>query len=162
MLHVWLEITYYDRENKRGFIMRDCHCGKQMDRGSDPYVANMKQVAGQNENFRRAIWTGEHLQMTVMCIPVMGDIGVEMHDDTDQFIRVEQGMAVVKMGKCRHQLEVQKTAYEGDAVFVPAGTWHNVVNIGRMPLKVSSIYAPPNHPKSTVHRTKEEAERAHY
>lgn len=82
--------------------MRDCHCGKQMDRGSDPDVANMKQVAGQNENFRRAIWTGEHLQMTVMCIPVMGDIGVEMHDDTDQFIRVEQGMAVVKMGKCRH------------------------------------------------------------
>ena len=162
MLHVWLEITYYDRENKRGFIMRDCNCANQMDRGPDPYIVPIEQVAEQNQNFRTAIWTGELLQMTVMCIPVMGDIGVEMHEDTDQFIRVERGMAVVKMGKCKRQLEIQKTMNEGDAVFVPAGTWHNVVNIGRMPLKVSSIYAPPNHPKGTVHRTKKEAERAEY
>ncbi|MGN1165980.1 MAG: cupin domain-containing protein [Lachnospiraceae bacterium] len=128
------------------------------DHGPNPYVANMEQLEQKNTNFRTAIWTGEHLQMTLMCIPSFGEIGLENHEDTDQFIRIEQGRAIVRMGKCKNHLDFQRNVCKGDAVFVPAGTWHNIVNVERNPLKVSSIYAPPHHPKGTVHRTKAEAE----
>ena len=137
---------------------RKC-CLNQTDYGSNPYVTNIPCEAEENQNFRMALWTGKCLQMTLMCIPRCGEIGVELHEDTDQLIRVEKGKALVKMGKCEQQLEYQQTMCAGDAVFVPAGTWHNLINIGMCPLKVSSIYAPPHHPKGTVHRTKEEAEK---
>jgi mannose-6-phosphate isomerase-like protein (cupin superfamily) len=132
------------------------HLGS-FDHGPEPYIANVEQMAIRNRNFRTAIWTGEHLQMTLMSIPIRGDIGWEVHDDTDQVIRVEQGNAVVKMGSCQCQADVQQPLSREDAVFVPAGTWHNVINTGRVPLKISSIYAPANHPRGTVDRTKEEA-----
>lgn len=135
------------------------NCARHADYGPNPYAASIEQLSRENANFRTAIWTGSHLQMTIMCIPPCGDIGLEVHPDTDQFIRVEQGRALVKMGRNRNQLDFQQTICTGDGVFVPAGTWHNVMNVGRNPLKVSSIYAPPNHPRGTVHRTKEEAER---
>lgn len=136
------------------------NCLKQTDYGPNPFVANIPCEASENQNFRTAFWTGKCLQMTLMCIPRCGEIGVEMHEKTDQVIRVEQGKALVKIGKCEKQLEYQQTMCAGDVVFVPAGTWHNVINVGMCPLKVSSIYAPPHHPKGTVHRTKEEAEKA--
>lgn len=141
------------------------NCGyyaRQIDNGPNPYVANIQQEAVENQNFRTAIWTGCHLQMTLMSIPPCGEIGLEIHTDTDQLIRVEQGRAVVKMGRCKNQLDFQQNMCSGDAVFIPAGTWHNVVNIGRNPLKVSSVYAPPNHPRGTVHPTKEDAQREEY
>lgn len=99
--------------------------------------------------------------MTLMCIPVCSDIGLEVHEDTDQLIRIEQGMALAKMGNRKDCLDFQKQICKGDIVFVPAGTWHNVINVGRIPLKVSVVYAPPHHPVGTVHRTKEEAENAY-
>lgn len=129
------------------------------DYGPIPFVANIGQMASQNQNFRTAIWTGCYLQMTIMCIPPCGEIGLEMHQDTDQFVRVEQGNAMVKMGRCKERMEICKTMCRGDAVFIPAGTWHNIINTGRSNLKVSSIYAPPNHPRGTVDRTREAAER---
>ena len=131
---------------------------KRTDYGPDPYAADIAHHSRENSNFRTAIWTGENLQMTLMCIPPCEDIGLEIHPDTDQVIRVEQGCAVVMMGKnqCRH--DFQENLSMGDVVFVPAGTWHNIVNVGRCPLKLSSIYAPPKHPRGTVHRTKAEAE----
>ncbi len=134
----------------------------QKDYGANPYVANIGQMAVQNQNFRTAIWTGCHLQMTLMCIPPCGEIGLELHADTDQFVRVEQGNAVVKMGRRKERMDFYQNMRSGDAVFIPAGTWHNIVNAGRNFLKVSSIYAPPHHPKGTVHRTREEAEREEY
>ena len=100
--------------------------------------------------------------MTLMHLPPRGEIGLEMHEDVDQLLRVEQGYALVKMGACRQKPDTQQCISRGDVIFVPAGTWHNVINIGNMPLNISSIYAPPNHPRGTVHRTKEEAERAEY
>lgn len=133
-------------------------CDAGADHGQEPYVANVEQMAMQNQNFRTAIWTGNHLQMTLMCIPPCGEIGVEVHGDTDQFIRVEQGMAVVQLGACKQQMKNRKKIFRGDVLFVPAGTWHNVINAGNNFLKVSSIYAPPNHPRGTVHRTKADAE----
>ena len=135
------------------------HCVDRTDHGSDPYVINIEQTAIRNPDFRTAVWTGCHLQMTVMCIPPCGEIGLENHGDTDQLIRVEQGAAAVKIGKCPGQPDFQQNICRGDAVFIPAGTWHNIVNIGRNTLKISSVYAPPNHPRGTVHFTKADAER---
>lgn len=129
-----------------------------MDYGGKPYVENIEKMGLTNTNFRTAIWTGSHMQMTLMCIPPCGDIGLEVHPNTDQFIRVEQGKALVKMGPCQKQLNFSQMMYKGDAVFIPAGAWHNVMNVETRPLKVSVIYAPSHHPKGTVHRTKQDAQ----
>ena len=128
----------------------------QTDYGPESYVTNVSQMARKNENFRYAIWTGCNMQMTLMCIPSCDEIGLEMHKDTDQFLRVEQGCAVVKMGECKCRMDVRQYIQMGDVVFVPAGTWHNIINIGNCPLKLSSIYAPPNHPHGPIERTREE------
>lgn len=131
----------------------------QTDYGPDPYVVNVDRLAGSNQNFRTAIWTGHHFQMTLMRLSPCENIGQEIHEDTDQLIRVEQGRALVKMGKCEDGMEFQYKMCQGDVAFIPAGTWHDVVNVGNCPLKLSSVYAPPNHRRGTVHRTKAEAER---
>ena len=133
-------------------------CMEQREFGPNPYVANPENLAEKNSDFRVAVWTGEYLQMTIMCIPVCGEIGLEIHEDTDQLIRVELGSAVVRMGKCRNNMDYCRTLCRGDAVFVPAGTWHNVMNTGNEALKVSSVYAPPHHPRGTVQHTKDIAE----
>ena len=98
------------------------------------------------------------MQLTLMSIPVRGDIGVEMHDDLDQFIRVESGRAAVYMGNCRSNLREMGCVDESYAILIPAGTWHNIVNTGSRPLKLYSLYAPPQHPIGTIHRTKADAE----
>ena len=128
---------------------------------AEPYVVNVCQKAVQNTNYRTEIWTGCRAQMTLMCIPVCSDIGLEIHEDTDQIIRIEQGRGLVKIGDCKDRLNFQKEVCTGDSIFVPAGIWIIVINICRMPLKVSSIYSPPHHPLGTVQRTKEEAEKTH-
>lgn len=128
---------------------------EQTDHGPDPFVVNIERAAMENQNFRTALWTGCHLQMTLMCIPPCGEIGLEVHENTDQYIRVEQGKAVVKLGKCRNQQDKQEVMCQGDAVFIPAGIWHNIVNAGAVPLKLSSFYAPPEHPWGTVQCAKE-------
>lgn len=135
------------------------HYDAQTDYGPSPYVVNIERAAQQNPNFRTAVWTGCHLQMTVMCIPPCGEVGLEIHENTDQLIRVEQGIAIVKIGKCVNQPDFQQNMCKGDIVFIPAGTWHNVINIGRNALKISSVYAPPNHPRGTVHLRKADAEK---
>lgn len=127
------------------------------DSGPAPFCANIACIARANRNYRAAVWTGEHLQMTVMHIPRGGDIGLEVHPDTDQLIRVEAGRAQVLMGSSEAQLNHRCQLGPGQGVFVPAGTWHNVRNTGGGPLKLSTVYAPPHHPKGTVHPTKQDA-----
>ncbi|MBY9078178.1 cupin domain-containing protein [Paenibacillus sp. HN-1] len=127
------------------------------DYGPNPYVVNIEKVSEQNTNYRTTVWTGEHFQVTVMCINVGDDIGLEVHPDTDQFIRIEEGQGLVQMGDRKDQLDFETMAYEGYAVMVPAGKWHNVTNKGNKPLKVYVIYAPPHHPHGTVHVTKADA-----
>ena len=140
-----------------------CSCNSYTsDNGANPYVTNVEKMTLQNHNFRTAIWTGCNMQMTLMCVPKDEKIGLEIHPNTDQFIRVEQGNAVVRIGKYKNRVDFQQKMCKGEAVFIPARMWHNVINIGMNPLKVSVIYAPPNHPKGTVHHTKNEAEMEEY
>jgi mannose-6-phosphate isomerase-like protein (cupin superfamily) len=127
------------------------------DYGPMPIVINIEGVTKRNNTFRTALWTGTHMQLTLMSINVGDDIGLEVHPNIDQFIRVEQGEGLVKMGHDKNNLSFEERAHPSDAIIVPAGTWHNIINVGNIPLKVYSIYAPPKHPKGTVQKTKAEA-----
>ncbi|KAB2954228.1 cupin domain-containing protein [Heliorestis acidaminivorans] len=126
------------------------------DYGPNPFVVNIEEATKQNQTFRTALWTGEYLQLTLMSINVGDDIGLEVHYDHDQFLRIEEGEGIVKMGDRKENLDFQKRVYDDYAIFVPAGKWHNLINTGQKPLKLYSIYAPPEHPRGTVHRTKED------
>lgn len=128
------------------------------DYGPEPFVVNIDRATKDNQNFRTALWTGTYLQVTLMSINVGEDIGLEIHPDTDQFIRIEEGTALVKMGAHKDKLNYQRNVNSDFAVIIPAGTWHNIINTGRRPLKVYSIYAPPKHPFGTIHTTKAMAE----
>lgn len=127
------------------------------DFGPNPYVVNIEQAAKQNQTYRTALWTGKHLQVTLMSINVGDDIGLEVHPTTDQFIRIEDGQGLVRMGDTKDRVDFEQMAYKDFAIMIPAGKWHNVINTGNTPLKVYVIYAPPEHPYGTVHRTKAEA-----
>jgi len=130
------------------------------DYGPAPYVVDIEKITTDNTNFRTAKWSGKYLQMTLMSIKVGGEVGLEVHPDTDQFLRVEAGQADVVMGPTEDNLTFQEKAQPDYAIFVPAGTWHNIINTGDEPLKLYSIYAPPHHPHSTVHETFEAAMQA--
>jgi mannose-6-phosphate isomerase-like protein (cupin superfamily) len=131
------------------------------DYGPNPYVVNIEDATLQNNNFRLALWTGTYLQLTLMSINVGDDIGLEMHPDVDQFIRIEQGQGLVMMGDSRDRLCYRRRVQDDYVILIPAGKWHNLINTGRTPIKLYSIYAPPEHPFGTIHRTKEDAEEHH-
>jgi len=145
--------NYNPYPQKQSIILKDY--------GPEPFVTNIEDATKQNNNFRTALWTGKHLQLTLMSINVGEDIGLEMHPNVDQFIRIEEGQGIIKMGDSRNNLNFQKRVYENFIVIIPAGKWHNLINTGHKPLKLYSIYAPPQHPHGTVHRTKADAERHH-
>jgi mannose-6-phosphate isomerase-like protein (cupin superfamily) len=120
------------------------------------YVGAIESQTLQNTSFRRVLFTGKHAQLVVMCLQPGEAIGDEVHPNVDQFFRIEQGEArFVFNGKEEHVVRA------ADAVVVPAGTYHNVINASKTtPLKLYTIYSPPNHPDGTVHKTKAEAEAA--
>lgn len=130
---------------------------KSTDYGPDPYVVNIHTATIQNDYFRTVLWTGTHLQLTLMSIPVGGDIGLEIHPELDQFLRIEQGEGMVMMGNSRDRLYFRRPVGDDSAILIPAGTWHNLINTGNKPIKLYSIYAPPQHPPGTIHITKEDA-----
>ena len=142
--------------------MYDHNPSIRIEKSDPPCIENIAQKALQNTNFRTTVWTGCHSQMTLMCIPGCDDIGLEVHPHSDQMIRIEQGKACVKMGECKDHMHFCKNFCSGEVVFIPAGTWHNIINTEDTPLKLSVIYAPPNHPKKTVHVTKKDAEKTEY
>lgn len=124
-------------------------------RDKKPFVVDIEKLTKNNTNFRTAEWTGGFLQMTTMSIAVGGEVGFEVHTDTDQFLRIEAGKAKVVMGETKDNLDFEQEAEDDDAIFVPSGYWHNILNVGDEPLKLYSIYAPPHHPADTVHETYE-------
>lgn len=130
------------------------------DFGPKPFVINIDEATKQNNYFRTALWTGTHLQLTLMSINVGEDIGLENHPNLDQFIRIEEGQGLVKMGDSKNNLDFQRNVSDDFAVIIPAGKWHNLINTGNKALKLYSIYAPPQHPYGTIHKTKAEAQAA--
>ena len=130
------------------------------DQGPNPLVINICAAAQSNAAFRAAIWTGKHLQVTLMSIPVCGEIGLESHPYLDQFLRIESGQGLVTMGPSKELLSQRQAVCRNSAIVIPAGTWHNLTNTGSCPIKLYSIYAPPQHPKGTCHLTKAEADMA--
>lgn len=128
------------------------------DYGPMPFVVDINKATIANTNYRTALWTGPHLQVTLMQINPGGDIGLEVHPDNDQFLRIESGQGVVQMGNKKDNLYFQQQVFDDYAVLVPAGTWHNITNIGTTPLKIYAIYAPPHHPWGTIHQTKQIAQ----
>lgn len=127
------------------------------DYGKDPFVVNIEDASKQNRTFRTALWSGENLQVTLMSINVGEDIGLEIHPTVDQFLRIEDGQGIVQIGDTRDNLSFQKRVKDDSAIMIPAGKWHNLINTGNKPLKLYTIYAPPEHPFGTVHPTKADA-----
>lgn len=130
-----------------------------VDYGPYPLVIDIDEAARQNINYRTALWTGQNLQLTLMSIPVDGEIGLEMHPDVDQFIQIEEGEGMVLMGENRDNLDYRVRVDDDFIIIIPAGTWHNLINIGNEPIKLFSIYAPPHHQNGTVHESKEDSDR---
>ena len=132
------------------------------DHGPNPFVTDIEAATLGNGAFRSTLWTGTHLQVTLMCLQPEEEIGLEMHQDVDQFLRVEEGAGLIEMGPARDDLSYRREVSDDDAVLVPAGTWHNVVNTGATPLRLYSIYGPAEHAHGTVHLTKAEADAAEH
>ncbi|MGN7942981.1 cupin domain-containing protein [Virgibacillus sp. 6R] len=146
-------------DKRSGFLQSSKGRGRieLKDYGPEPFVVNINEAAKQNNTYRNALWTGNHLQVTLMSLNVGEDIGLEMHHNVDQFLRIEQGQGIVQMGKRKDNLNFERKVYDDSAIMIPAGTWHNLTNTGNLPLKLYSIYAPPQHPHGTVHVTKVDA-----
>ena len=109
-------------------------------------------VAEQSADFRRVLWTGEHSQLVIMTIPPGGEIGEEVHEDTDQILTFVSGTGEAQVSGRK------KKVAAGDLVAVPAGTKHNFLNTGPNPLVLYTVYGPPEHAEGAVHKTKEEAD----
>ncbi len=123
------------------------------------WVDNVERATLDNETFRTIVFTGERVQLTVMRLTPGEDIGRELHPHTDQFLRIESGTGRVEFGRREDEVEETHDVEDDWAIIVPAGVWHNVVNTGDGDLKLYSLYAPPEHPDGTVHRTKADAAR---
>ncbi len=117
----------------------------------NPYVNNIENETLGNDNFRKEVFTGEHLQMTVMSLLPGEDIGAEVHPHTDQFLRIEAGTGVALIGDTEYPVQ------DDFAIIIPAGMNHNVTNTGEIPMKLYSIYTPVEHPVGTIHKDKAEA-----
>lgn len=120
------------------------------------YIGSIEKQTLKNNFFRQVLFTGTHCQLVVMCLQPAEEIGNEVHQDVDQFFRIEEGEAkFVFNGSEEHLVK------DGEAVVVPAGTFHNVINTSKTKhLRLYTLYSPPNHPDGTVHKTKAEAEAA--
>jgi mannose-6-phosphate isomerase-like protein (cupin superfamily) len=120
------------------------------------YVTNVERDTISNEDFRRVLFTGMNIQLVLMTLQPGEEIGLEAHRDHDQFIRVEQGKGIVVLDGKENVLS------DGSAVVIPASVEHNVVNTSSdAPLRLYTLYSPPEHPHGTVHRTKLDADAAH-
>ncbi len=120
------------------------------------FFGQIEQLTLKNDFFRHVLFTGKYCQLVVMCLQPGEEIGNEVHPQVDQFFRIEQGEAKFVLNNTEeHQ------AREQDAIVIPAGTYHNVINTSKTrQLKLYTVYSPPNHPEGTIHKTKTEAQAA--
>lgn len=129
------------------------------DKGPKQDAFDLEQATVQNEDYRHIAWSGTYLQVSLMSIEPGGSIGLEAHPETDQFIRLDAGHGVAKMGPSAEQLDWEQEVSDGWCVLVPAGMWHDVVNTGDEPMRLYTVYAPVHHAAGTVQPTPEDAER---
>ena len=129
------------------------------DIGPEPQCFDLEQATLENSAYRAVAWSGKYLQLTLMSIPVGEDIGLEAHPATDQFLRLDAGRGRVQMGRTRDRLDFDREVEDGWAIFVPAGTWHNVTNIGDEPIRLYTVYAPVHHASGQVQATAADAAR---
>ncbi len=122
------------------------------------WLDDITKLTVDNTNFRTVVYTGEHTQLTLMRLAPGEEIGLERHAHLDQFLRLEQGRARVEFGRSEDAVDDTHEVEDDWAFIVPAGVWHNVVNIGTDDVKLYSLYSPPQHPDGTVHRTKADAD----
>lgn len=116
------------------------------------FYGNIEQLTEENNNFRQVLYTAKHCQLVLMTLPVGGEIGAEVHDENDQFFRFEAGVGKVVIDDNEYVVK------DGDAIIVPAGAEHNVINIGDEPLRLYTIYSPAHHKDGIIRATREEAE----
>jgi mannose-6-phosphate isomerase-like protein (cupin superfamily) len=129
------------------------------DIGPKPNSFDLETATTENANYRTVAWTGRYLQVTLMSIPPGADIGLEAHPETDQFLRLDAGRGRVQMGPAEDDLSFEQELSDGWCVLVPAGTWHNVTNIGDDPMRLYTVYAPVHHAPGRVQPTAADAER---
>jgi len=116
------------------------------------YIGPIEKLTLENENFRQVLYTGKHSQLVLMSLQPLEEIGLEVHSDVDQFFRIEKGQGKVIIDGVEHLVT------DGDAIIVPAGSEHNVINVSESEfLKLYTIYSPANHKDGIIHHTKEEA-----
>ena len=128
------------------------------DIGPRPHTFDIEAATRANTAYRTVAWTGRYLQVTLMSIPVGSSIGLETHPETDQFLRIDAGCGVARMGPSENELTDTEVG-DGWSVQVPAGTWHDVVNTGDEPLQLYAVYAPSHHAQGKVHESAEDAEK---
>jgi mannose-6-phosphate isomerase-like protein (cupin superfamily) len=124
------------------------------------WVDDIEKLTKRNRNFRTVVRSGGRSELTLMSIPPGGEIGLEVHGDIDQFLRIEEGRAQIKAGPSRDNLNETYDVEDDWAFIIPAGTWHNVINTGDEPLQLYTVYSPANHAPGTVHKTKADADAA--
>lgn len=129
------------------------------DNGPEPNAFDIEAATTGNADYRRVVWTGKYLQVTLMSIEPGNSIGLERHPETDQFLRLDAGRGRVKMGPSKDELTFQRDVSDGWSIQVPAGTWHDVENTGDEPLRLYTVYAPVHHAPGIVQATSDEAER---
>lgn len=127
------------------------------DIGPQPQSFNLEQATRDNPNYRTVAWSGRYLQVTLMSIPPGADIGLEAHPETDQFLRLDAGRGRVRMGESEEKLTFDQEVTDGWCVLVPAGMWHNVTNVGDVPMQVYTIYAPAHHKPGKIQKTAADA-----
>lgn len=112
------------------------------------FVDNIEDLTKSNSDFRRVLYTGKHMQLVLMTIAPGDEIGEEVHDDGDQFLRVEEGQGEAWIDGTVSKIESEF------AIVVPAGARHNIKNTGKKPLKLYTLYGPPEHKEGTVRATR--------
>jgi mannose-6-phosphate isomerase-like protein (cupin superfamily) len=129
------------------------------DVGPQPNAFDIETATTANTHYRAVAWSGKYLQVTLMSIPAGESIGLEMHPETDQFLRLDAGQGRVQMGPARDQLDFEQDVSDGWCVLVPAGTWHNVTNTGEESMRLYTVYAPVHHAPGIIQDTGADAVR---
>ena len=120
------------------------------------FVDDIEKLTKENSDFRRVLYTGKYVQLVLMALQPGEEIGEEVHEDVDQFFRVEDGEGVVVIDGTRHEIE------DDDAIVVPAGARHNVINTGDKPLRFYTLYGPPEHRDGVIHKTRADVTDEHF